>query len=148
MQSINKNTISNKFTGWMAVLLCGIFFLQPYAVVSADPLLIVNEGNGVNEDNDDPLDDPWIKFCLFNADARDLDDCINGWPAKPGNGIYKIVRKHSYELTLISDDLPQAATLSCPHEFGKACQHMIDAVYAFNGSCKKTLNNTVCHLPE
>lgn len=39
------------------------------------------------------------------------------------------------------------AQFICPHEFGDACDLLIDAVLAFGGSCYDSLNNTVCDLP-
>ena len=99
-----------------------------------------------------PLDDPWIKFCLLNVDAEDLDDCINGFPAESvrklttGTGL-ELEYSLSFRVKRRGDEPTTNSTFICPHEFGDACNLLIDSVLAFGGSCRSGEQNTVCHLP-
>ncbi|MCP5245181.1 MAG: hypothetical protein H6937_04185 [Burkholderiales bacterium] len=151
MRLILKNTstkISKTFAGFMTTLLITLFFLQPAAMVNAEPLLskeIVSKSNTVG-----PLDDPWFKFCLTTAEPEDLDACINGWPANPGNKNFKLQRSSSsYELVLI-DEVPRAqnSVFVCPHEFGPACDDMVKSIVGFGGTCVEDRNNTICEIPQ
>ena len=99
-----------------------------------------------------PLDDPWIKFCLFNVDAKDLDDCINGLPAEmikemTANTGLELEYSLSFRVKRRGDEPTTNSTFICPHEFGDACNLLIDSVLAFGGSCRSGNQNTVCHLP-
>ena len=60
--------------------------LDIFQELSREEVEAVNGGVG-------PIDDdPWIKFCFYNVPAKELDDCINGFPSRkelPKNKIIK-----------------------------------------------------------
>jgi hypothetical protein len=61
----------------------GITTLEPERLPLVDPQtpIVIKPVEPVTADEDLPLDDPWITFCLIHSDpGEDLANCIDGLP--------------------------------------------------------------------
>ena len=124
----------------LAVTMCGLLALCFTSIATAEP--------------DSGLDDPMFIFCLVTADAKDLDGCLNGLPFAGSGDLssnesrgYKVRYKVEAVLVDATKNEPVKHSIYCPHEFGRACDDMIDAVLAFGGTCVHGDNgDTYCRI--